>query len=283
MCRPAFRPPSGCFHRSYTVGRHPQIQGIDVRSSTNASQQTHQVHRCRRCGRRGRGRFLRDRRARPPAAAQLPLLAPPPVPAAAPAAGDANARSRPRPRGWSSEHGQQPLSTSGFSDRDMQRVEKVTVKEAFLHDVPEQDAAQPRRVPFNQANPSSYSGRPSSTTITATQVTVQPAGSEGRAASSAARVVPFQRRAPATSKTGRSDPGDYTQGSGTHRHRNDSQQGDGSCARLPGGIVDRVVGAEQRRLRGPLHRRQLAAPHLRQPGLQGHRRQRPDGYARTRH
>ena len=30
--------------------------------------------------------------------------------------------------------------------------------------------------------------------------------------------------------------------------------------------------AEQRRLRGPLHRRQLAPPRLRQPGLQGHRR-----------
>jgi len=30
--------------------------------------------------------------------------------------------------------------------------------------------------------------------------------------------------------------------------------------------------AEQRRVRGPLHRRQLAAPRLRQPGLQGRRR-----------
>ena len=54
-------------------------------------------------------------------------------------------------------------------------------------------------------------GTVNSTTITATQVTVQPAGSEGSAASSAAGVVPFQQGAPATSKTVGQIPADYTQ------------------------------------------------------------------------
>jgi PAB1-binding protein PBP1 len=55
-------------------------------------------------------------------------------------------------------------------------------------------------------------GTTSGTTITATQVIVQPA-SGGSATSSA--VIPFQRGAPATSKQAGQIPANYSQGSGT--------------------------------------------------------------------
>jgi ParB-like chromosome segregation protein Spo0J len=55
---------------------------------------------------------------------------------------------------------------------------------------------------------------------------------------------------------------------------NSSESGDRSCAvRLPGGCRRPGCEAEQRRVRGPQYRRQLAAPHLRQPRLQGRWRQ----------
>ena len=57
-------------------------------------------------------------------------------------------------------------------------------------------------------------GTTGSTTITATQVTVQPAGSES-APSSASQVVPFSRGASSTSKQVGQIPADYKQGSGT--------------------------------------------------------------------
>src|SRR2546421_12965779 len=53
------------------------------------------------------------------------------------------------------------------------------------------------------------------TTIAATQVIVQPTGSGGSAASSAAGVIPFQRGAPTTSKQVGQIPANYSQGSGT--------------------------------------------------------------------
>ena len=58
-------------------------------------------------------------------------------------------------------------------------------------------------------------GTTSSTTITATQVIVQPTGDYGSAASSAAGVVPFQQGAPSTSKQVGQIPANYSEGSGT--------------------------------------------------------------------
>jgi hypothetical protein len=85
-------------------------------------------------------------------------------------------------------------------------------------------------------------GTTSSTTITATQVTVQPAGSEGSAASSAAGVVPFQQGAPATSKAVGQIPADYTQGSGTLATGTTANKAtEAALAAYPGGVVDRVV------------------------------------------
>ncbi len=85
-------------------------------------------------------------------------------------------------------------------------------------------------------------GTADSTTITATQVTVQPAGSESSAASKAAGVVPFQKGAPATSKTVGQIPADYTQGSGTLASGTTANKAtEAALAAYPGGVVDRVV------------------------------------------
>jgi uncharacterized protein YaiE (UPF0345 family) len=75
-------------------------------------------------------------------------------------------------------------------------------------------------------------------TITATQVIVQPAGG----ASSAAAVVPFQRGAPATSKSVGQIPAGYSQGSGTIVSGSAADKAtQASLAAYPGGVVDRVV------------------------------------------
>ena len=83
-------------------------------------------------------------------------------------------------------------------------------------------------------------GTTSGTTITATQVIVQPTG--GSATSSAATVVPFQRGAPTTSKQVGQIPANYSQGSGTIVSGTTANKAtEAALAAYPGGIVDRVV------------------------------------------
>jgi hypothetical protein len=83
-------------------------------------------------------------------------------------------------------------------------------------------------------------GTVNSTTIAATQVTVQPAG--GSATSSSAAVVPFQQGAPSTSKTVGQIPANYTEGSGTIVSGTTANQAtEAALAAYPGGVVDRVV------------------------------------------
>jgi hypothetical protein len=85
-------------------------------------------------------------------------------------------------------------------------------------------------------------GTVNSTTIAATQVTVEPAGSGGSAASSAAGVVPFQQGAPSTSKTVGQIPANYSQGSGTIVSGTAASKAtEAALAAYPGGVVDRVV------------------------------------------
>jgi hypothetical protein len=85
-------------------------------------------------------------------------------------------------------------------------------------------------------------GTTNGTTITATQVIVQPTGDGGSAASSAAGVIPYQRGAPTTSKQVGQIPPTYSQGSGTivsGTAANKATQA--ALAAYPGGVVDRVV------------------------------------------
>jgi hypothetical protein len=85
-------------------------------------------------------------------------------------------------------------------------------------------------------------GTTNGTTITATQVIVQPAGDYGSAASSAAGVVPFQQGAPSTSKQVGQIPASYTQGSGTVVSGTAADRAtQAALAAYPGGVVDRVV------------------------------------------
>jgi hypothetical protein len=81
-------------------------------------------------------------------------------------------------------------------------------------------------------------GMTNGTTITATQVIVQPPGGS----SSAAGVIPFQPGAPTTSKQVGQIPANYTQGSGTIVSGTTANQAtEAALAAYPGGIVDRVV------------------------------------------
>jgi len=84
-------------------------------------------------------------------------------------------------------------------------------------------------------------GTTNGTTITATQVIVQPpAGST--TSSSAAGVVPFQRGAPSTSKHVGQIPANYRQGSGTIVSGATANKAtEAALTAYPGGIVDRVV------------------------------------------
>jgi hypothetical protein len=84
-------------------------------------------------------------------------------------------------------------------------------------------------------------GSTNGTTITATQVVLQPTGG-GSPTFSPSRVVAFQRGAPSTSKQDGQIPADYTEGSGTIVGGATANQATtAALAAYPGGVVDRVV------------------------------------------
>jgi hypothetical protein len=83
-------------------------------------------------------------------------------------------------------------------------------------------------------------GTTNSTTITASEVIVQPTPTA--AASSAAGVVPFQQGAATTSKQVGQIPANYSEGSGTIVSGTTADKAtEAALAAYPGGIVDRVV------------------------------------------
>jgi hypothetical protein len=152
--------------------------------------------------------------------------------------GGSNARSGPAAGGSSGTVGS--VSTSGFTITTS-AGQKVTVKEASSTTY-EKGTSSTSASAITTGEPVLVLGTVNSTTITATQVIVQPAGSEGSAASSAAGVVPFQQGAPATSKTVGQIPADYTQGSGTLASGTTANKAtEAALAAYPGGVVDRVV------------------------------------------
>ena len=152
--------------------------------------------------------------------------------------GGSNARSGPAAGGSAGTVGN--VSTSGFTITTS-AGQKVTVDEASSTTY--QNGTSPASASaITTGEPVLVLGTVNNTTITATQVTVEPAGSEGSAASSAAGVVPFQQGAPSTSKTVGQIPADYTQGSGTLASGTTANKAtEAALAAYPGGIVDRVV------------------------------------------
>jgi hypothetical protein len=152
--------------------------------------------------------------------------------------GGSNARSGPAAGGSSGTVGS--VSTSGFTITTS-AGQKVTVDEA--PSTTYQKGTSPTSASaITTAESVLVLGTVSSTTIAATQVTVQPADTGGSAASSAAGVVPFQRGAPAASKQVGQIPADYSQGSATIVSGTAANKAtEAALAAYPGGIVDRVV------------------------------------------
>jgi hypothetical protein len=84
-------------------------------------------------------------------------------------------------------------------------------------------------------------GTANGTTITATQVVVQPP-TGGSTAFSPSKVVAFKRGAPSTSKQDGRIPANYTEGSGTIVSGTTANKAtQAALAAYPGGVVDRVV------------------------------------------
>jgi hypothetical protein len=149
--------------------------------------------------------------------------------------GGSNARSGPAAGGSVGTVGS--VSTSGFT-LTTSAGQKVTIKEASSTTY-QNGTSSASASAITNGESVLVLGTTSGTTITATQVTVQPAGS-GSSTSSA--VVPFQRGAASTSKTVGQIPANYTQGQGTIVSGTAANKAtEAALAAYPGGVVDRVV------------------------------------------
>jgi hypothetical protein len=118
--------------------------------------------------------------------------------------------------------------------------QKVTVKETSSTAY-EKGKGSTSASAVTKGEPVLVLGVTNSTTITATQVIVRPAGT-GSAPSWAGKVVPFQRGATSKSKQVGKIPAGYRQGSGTIVSGTTANKATkAALAVYPGGVVDRVV------------------------------------------
>jgi hypothetical protein len=152
------------------------------------------------------------------------------------AGGGSNARSGPAAGGASGTV--DAVSGSSFT-LSTSAGQKVTVKEVssttYRNGTSTASAAA-----VTTGEPVLVLGTTSGTTITATQVLVQPPGGIGSAAG--AGVVPFQRGAPSSARQVGTIPASYTEGSGTIvAGTAASKATEAALAAYPGGVVDRVV------------------------------------------
>jgi hypothetical protein len=152
--------------------------------------------------------------------------------------GGSNARSGPAAGGASGTVGS--VSMSGFT-LSTSAGQKVTVDEASSTTY-QKGTSSASASAITTGEGVLVLGTTSGTTIKAMQVIVQPAGGGGSATSPAAKVIPFQRGAPATSKQVGQIPASYSQGSGTIVSGMAANKAtEAALAAYPGGIVDRVV------------------------------------------
>jgi membrane-bound inhibitor of C-type lysozyme len=150
--------------------------------------------------------------------------------------GGSNARSGPAAGGAAGTVGS--LSTSGFTITTS-AGQKVTIKEASSTTYQKGTSAATVSA-ITTGEPVLVLGTTDSTTITATQVTVEPAGNAYTASS--AQVIPFQQGSPTTSRQAGQIPADYTEGSGTIVSGTTANKAtEAALAAYPGGVVDRVV------------------------------------------
>jgi hypothetical protein len=172
-----------------------------------------------------------------PSAAAVPVVASS-TPAAGPIAGGggSNARSGPAAGGASGTVG--AVSTSSFT-LTTSAGQKVTVKKASSTKYEKGNGSISASAIKNGASVLVL-GTTSGTTITATQVMLQPSG--GTAPATAATVVAFKRGAPSTAKTAGKIPASYSEGSGTIVSGTTANKAtEAALAAYPGGVVDRVV------------------------------------------
>jgi hypothetical protein len=179
------------------------------------------------------------------AGSSTPAAAPSSSPSAAPSTGPgsggggSNARSGPAAGGSSGTVGTVSTSTFTFTTPAGQQV---TVNETAATTY--QTGTSPTSAgAVTTGEPVLVLGTTNGTTITATQVIVQPPGGVGTAASSAAAgVVPFQQGAPSTAKQVGQIPANYTEGSGTIVGATTADKAtEAALTAYPGGVVDRVV------------------------------------------
>jgi hypothetical protein len=130
------------------------------------------------------------------------------------------------------------VSKSGFTV-STSAGQKVTVHEASSTTY-RKGTSSASASAIKKGEPVLVLGTTNGTTITATQVIVQPTGGSGT--SSASTVVPFKRGAPTTSKQVGQVPANYTEGSGTIVSGTTANKAtQAALAAYPGGVVDRVV------------------------------------------
>jgi hypothetical protein len=154
-----------------------------------------------------------------------------------PSGGGSNARSGPATGGASGTV--DSVSTPSFTISTA-TGQKVTVNEGSSTTY--QNGTSPTSASaITTGQPVLVLGTVSGTTITATQVIVQPTGVGGSASASAAGVVPFQPGAPSVSKSAGQIP-NYTEGQGTIVSGTTANKATiAALAAYPGGVVDRVV------------------------------------------
>ena len=159
--------------------------------------------------------------------------------AAGPLSGGGGSNARSGPAAGGSSGTVNGVSASSFS-LSTAAGQKVTVDEASSTTY-EMNSAATSASAITTGEAVLVLGTTSGTTITATQVVVQPSGSSA-AASAAAGVVPFQQGVATTSKQVGQIPSDYSQGSGTIVSGTTANKAtEAALAAYPGGVVDRVV------------------------------------------
>jgi hypothetical protein len=152
-----------------------------------------------------------------------------------PSSGGSNARSGPAAGGSIGKVSS--VSTSSFKLLTS-TGEKVTVKEtpSTTYDEGTNSASASA---ITKGKTALVLGTTDNTTITATQVIVQPTSGGSKTSS---EVIPFKRGAPSTSKQVGQIPASYNQGSGTIVSGTTANTATkAALAAYPGGIVDRVV------------------------------------------
>jgi hypothetical protein len=152
--------------------------------------------------------------------------------------GGSNARTGAEPGGSSGTI--TAVTSSGFTLTTV-AGQKVTIKEGssttYLNGT---TAATSSAVAVGA--PALVLGTASGTTITATQVTVQPPATSGSETYTASAVAPFKQGSPSAAQSDGQVPTDYTEGSGTIvTGATANQATEAALAAYPGGIVDRVV------------------------------------------